>query len=192
MGPSLNNLGNLIRKPYGCGEQNMVTLVPNIYALDYLLSIKASSSSINNLDSLINNAKANIIDGYQRELTYALDDGSFSAFGQSDKVGSTWLTAFVVKSFIQAKKYAPQIDDNVIRKAVEFLIKQQDINNGYFVEKGRVIHTDMQGGVESRPTITAYVTTALLEAKSVAPVGDAIISALHYLQGFWIDYITEK
>ena len=37
--------------------------------------------------------------GYQRELTYRRDDASFSAFGQSDPHGSTWLTAFVVRSF---------------------------------------------------------------------------------------------
>ena len=28
--------------------------------------------------------------GYQRELTYQHKDGSFSAFGESDKSGTTW------------------------------------------------------------------------------------------------------
>lgn len=28
--------------------------------------------------------------GYQRELTYKHNDGSFSAFGMSDSNGSTW------------------------------------------------------------------------------------------------------
>jgi CD109 antigen len=163
----------------------MITLVPNILALDYLLSINSSSSSsINNLESLIRDAKANIVDGYQRQLTYALDDGSFSAFGKSDQVGSTWLTAFVLKSFVAAKKYAPQIDEKVIRKAAEFLLKQQETSDGSFVEHGRVIHTDMQGGVESRPTITAYVTTSLFEAGGVIEnVKNATSSAVSYLEG---------
>lgn len=28
--------------------------------------------------------------GYQRELTYKHNDGSYSAFGQSDESGNTW------------------------------------------------------------------------------------------------------
>lgn len=43
--------------------------------------------------------------GYQRELSFKHEDGSFSAFGTSDASGSTWLTAFVVRSFIAAKKH---------------------------------------------------------------------------------------
>lgn len=36
MGQSLQNLDSMIRAPYGCGEQNMISLVPNIYALSYM------------------------------------------------------------------------------------------------------------------------------------------------------------
>lgn len=32
----MRNLQNLLRMPYGCGEQNMVLFVPNIYILNYL------------------------------------------------------------------------------------------------------------------------------------------------------------
>ena len=32
----LQNLGHLIRVPYGCGEQNMINFVPNIYVMRYL------------------------------------------------------------------------------------------------------------------------------------------------------------
>lgn len=36
MGRSLQHLDGLLRMPYGCGEQNMALLAPNIYILDYL------------------------------------------------------------------------------------------------------------------------------------------------------------
>lgn len=36
MGPVLNNIENLLRKSYGCGEQNLATLVPSIYVSSYL------------------------------------------------------------------------------------------------------------------------------------------------------------
>ena len=34
--------------------------------------------------------------GYQRELTYQHDDGSFSAFGNSDPSGSMWLVLLML------------------------------------------------------------------------------------------------
>lgn len=36
LGPTIKNLDKLVRKPYGCGEQNMVNFVPNILVLRYL------------------------------------------------------------------------------------------------------------------------------------------------------------
>ena len=34
------NLGNLIRLPSGCGEQNLIRFAPNIYVLQYLEASK--------------------------------------------------------------------------------------------------------------------------------------------------------
>lgn len=36
LGPTIKNLDSLVRKPYGCGEQNMVNFVPNILVMRYL------------------------------------------------------------------------------------------------------------------------------------------------------------
>lgn len=36
MGPSINGLDSLVKKPYGCGEQNMITFTPNIFVRRYL------------------------------------------------------------------------------------------------------------------------------------------------------------
>lgn len=36
MGPALSNLKDLLRMPYGCGEQNMASMSPNIFVLQYL------------------------------------------------------------------------------------------------------------------------------------------------------------
>uniref|UniRef100_Q7M430 Alpha-2-macroglobulin (Fragments) n=1 Tax=Limulus polyphemus TaxID=6850 RepID=Q7M430_LIMPO len=36
MGPAIKNLDHLVRLPTGCGEQNMIKFVPNIFVLDYL------------------------------------------------------------------------------------------------------------------------------------------------------------
>jgi CD109 antigen len=52
------------------------------------------------------------------------------------------LTAFVLKSFVQAKPYI-FVDDDVINKAVDFLIDQQNAD-GTFREPGNVLHKAMQ------------------------------------------------
>ena len=80
--------------------------------------------------------------GYQRELTYQHKDGSFSAFGDQDNSGSMWLTAFVAKSFHQAKRHI-FIDDQVMTRAIDWMIARQAAN-GSFPEPGRIIHKNMQ------------------------------------------------
>ena len=79
-------------------------------------------------------------------LRYKHSDGSYSAFGQSDKSGSTWLTAFVAKCFIFARELRPElVEEKIIDQALDFLVKQQN-SNGSFREPGRVSSTSLQVG----------------------------------------------
>lgn len=57
-------------------------------------------------------------------------------------VSANRLTAFVVKSFSQAADFIT-IDENVVQKAVTWLVSQQN-ENGTFREPGRVLHKEMQ------------------------------------------------
>jgi len=45
MGPTISGLSNLIQMPYGCGEQNMITFVPNIFVIQYLEAINALTAA---------------------------------------------------------------------------------------------------------------------------------------------------
>ena len=47
MGPTLN-VGNLLRLPYGCGEQNMINFAPGIYIMQYLFTVGQLTTSIEN------------------------------------------------------------------------------------------------------------------------------------------------
>lgn len=182
LGSAFSNLDALITKPGGCGEQNMLGLTPNIYALRYLKALSSSQQSASNIQTLIKNSINNIKSGYQNQLNYMRDDGSYSAFGKSDKSGSSWLTAFVVKSFSQAKEFVDIIENSKIEKSVEWLINQQD-TDGSFNEPGNVIHRDMQGGVKSNLTITAYIAIALLESNlSTQNVTQSAKRAISYLE----------
>ncbi|XP_049537264.1 CD109 antigen-like isoform X4 [Anopheles darlingi] len=155
LGSTIQNLDSLIRMPYGCGEQNMLNFVPNIVVLDYL---KATNKLTANIEA---KAKKFMEAGYQRELSYKHGDGSFSAFGESDKSGSTWLTAFVARSFKQAASHIT-VDESVIDKSLEWLSDHQ-APNGSFPEVGVVSHKDMQGGSGSGVALTAYTLIAFLE-----------------------------
>ncbi|KAK1787115.1 hypothetical protein P4O66_017490, partial [Electrophorus voltai] len=155
MGHALQNLDNLLAMPYGCGEQNMLLFAPDIFILRYLESSGQLTPAIRS------KATSFLLSGYQRELTYKHEDGSYSAFGTSDNSGNTWLTAFVMKSFESAKQYI-FIDQTVIDQAKTWLGNKQQLN-GCFASVGNLIHVDMQGGVNDEVTLSAYVTAALLE-----------------------------
>ena len=73
-----------------------------------------------------------------------LFNSKFKYYSKSDAAGSTWLTAFVARSFRQAQPYIT-IEDHVIEDSLKWLSANQ-APNGSFPEVGKVSHTDMQGG----------------------------------------------
>ncbi|XP_055547416.1 thioester-containing protein 1 allele S3-like [Wyeomyia smithii] len=175
-GTTISNLESLIRQPSGCGEQNMVNFVPNIVVLDYLsetgkVAEEVRTKAINFLQS-----------GYQNQLKYKRADGSFSVWGGSDSKGSTFLTAFVAKSFKIADKYMA-VDKKIVEDAFHWLAGIQT-PEGRFDEVGRVIHADMQGGLRSTNyALTAYVLIAFLENQDIANTHQRVVSnSIRYLE----------
>ncbi|XP_063354633.1 CD109 antigen-like [Pelmatolapia mariae] len=173
---SINNLGSLVQLPLGCGEQNMIHFAPSVYVIQYL------DTSNQDNQELRSKALAYMMEGYQKQLSYQREDGSFSAFGNSDTSGSTWLTAFVLRCFLQAQPYM-KIDQNVLDRAVSWLLKRQG-PQGEFSEVGRLIHTEMQGGLDNGPVaLTAYVLIALLQDEIYTEIHeDSVSLARMYLE----------
>ena len=180
MGPALSNLDKLLKMPYGCGEQNMLGFAPDVFITRYLTATRQTSPAI------LSKAKRFMMSGYQRELRYWRRDYSFSAFGNRDSSGSLWLTAFVVKSFSQATPYI-YVDPQVIDKSLRHVIGQQT-SSGSFPLVGLVHHQGMKGGLQGDVARTAYILSALVEAKnyniqltSTRQLDSAIASAQSYL-----------
>ncbi|KAM8912429.1 alpha-2-macroglobulin-like protein 1 [Lycaon pictus] len=155
MGTALQNLDNLVQMPRGCGEQNMVLFAPIIYVLQYLERARLLTEEIKS------QAVGFLKIGYQKELMYKHSNGSYSAFGEQDGDGNTWLTAFVTKCFGQAQEFI-FIDDKNIQDALKWMAGNQ-LPNGCYANVGNLIHTAMKGGVEDEISLTAYITAALLE-----------------------------
>ncbi|NXT38669.1 A2ML1 protein, partial [Pelecanoides urinatrix] len=173
MGNALQNLDHLLAMPYGCGEQNMVRFAPNIYIQQYL----EKSGQLH--PDIRAKAQGFLQSGYQRELLYKHDDGSYSAFGKSDPSGNTWLTAFVLKSFGQARAYVA-IEEQHITDTLRWL-RQKQQETGCFRSAGKLFNNALQGGVSDELSLSAYVTAAMLEL-GLSPKNPKVSSALQCLE----------
>ncbi|XP_029436364.1 alpha-2-macroglobulin-like protein 1 isoform X2 [Rhinatrema bivittatum] len=177
MGTTLQNIDQLIQLPSGCGEQNMVKLAPNIYVLEFLnktgqVTEEIKSKTVKFLET-----------GYQRQLNYKHDDGSYSAFGKSDPEGNTWLTAFVMKTMSRGPPYI-FVPDEIIQQGVNWL-KSHQMPNGCFQSVGKLFHTAMKGGVDDAISLSTYITGALLEMgrSSSDPITASALSCLKAAAG---------
>nr|XP_026236338.1 pregnancy zone protein-like isoform X1 [Urocitellus parryii] len=178
LGSAMHNLQNLLKMPYGCGEQNMVLFVPNIYVLNYLNETQQLTEKIKS------KAISYLVSGYQRQLNYKHRDGSYSTFGESDgtRQGNTWLTAFVLKSFAQAQSYI-FVEKSHITDALTWLSQKQK-ENGCFLLSGSLLNNAIKGGVDDEVTLSAYITIALLEMPLPA-THNVVRNALFCLETAW-------
>ncbi|XP_063999470.1 alpha-2-macroglobulin-like protein 1 [Pogoniulus pusillus] len=155
MGMAMKNLDRLVQMPHGCGEQNMVLFASVLYVLQYLEKTRQLTPEIKE------RATRFLHNGYQTQLLYMHRDGSYSVFGQQDGEGNTWLTAFVVKSFVQARKYI-YVDEKNIQDALHWLERNQ-LPDGCFATKGSLFHSSLKGSMDDEISLGAYVAAALLE-----------------------------
>ncbi|KAM9733713.1 alpha-2-macroglobulin-like [Menidia menidia] len=153
LGRALKNLDGLLRMPYGCGEQNMALLAPNIYILHYLQKTEQLTEAIKE------KAFSFLTNGYQRQLNYKDESGAYSTFGSGP--GNTWLTAFVMRSFYKAQSFV-FIDSTKIEESRTWLENKQR-ENGCFEQSGKLFNNRMKGGVSDEVTLSAYITAAFLE-----------------------------
>ncbi|XP_034549609.1 murinoglobulin-1-like [Notolabrus celidotus] len=156
LGRALKNLDGLLQMPYGCGEQNMALLAPNIYILQYLKNTQQLTPKI------MDKAAKFLTSGYQRQLNYKHAGGAYSTFGTG--TGNTWLTAFVVRSFAKAQSFV-FIDPGKIQESKSWLESKQR-KQGCFEKSGKLFNNRMKGGVSDEVTLTAYIIAGFLEMNS--------------------------
>ncbi|XP_075774804.1 alpha-2-macroglobulin-like protein 1 isoform X3 [Pelodiscus sinensis] len=154
MGAALQNI-DLQPTFFNDVEQNMVQFALNIYTLQYLEKSGQLSPEIRD------KAQGFLQSGYQRQLRYKRKDGSYSKHGKSDPTGNSWLTAFVLKSFGQARPYI-SIDEKHVNRSLRWLQRHQ-LESGCFRRVGEPLRNILQGGIVDEISLSAYVTAALLE-----------------------------
>ncbi|XP_045472124.1 CD109 antigen [Harmonia axyridis] len=154
-GPTLRNLDSVIRKPTGCGEQNLLHMMTNLIVLKYLKTAKQKMPHIEE------KAVGYLEDSYQTQLSFKKKDGAFSVYGKINDESSVWITAYTLLAFRQASEFI-YIDENVIEEGYNWLIEKQG-RNGSFYETGNVIHNDMQERSGNSLPLTSFVLISFLE-----------------------------
>ncbi|XP_006901819.1 PREDICTED: ovostatin-like [Elephantulus edwardii] len=157
LGSAMHNLHNVLRMPFGCGEQNMALLAPSIYILDYLSQTHQLTEEIKS------KAIGYLTKGYQKQLSYKHPDGSYSSFGPANhQQGSSRLTAFTYKLFAQSSRYI-FIDDKIQSETFIWLANHQN-SDGCFLNSGNIFNNALKGEENDKISLTAYVINALIEA----------------------------
>ncbi|XP_034092552.1 complement C3-like isoform X2 [Gymnodraco acuticeps] len=179
-----NSMGTLIRQPSGNGEKNMMSMTLPVIAATYL--DKTNQWETVGFEKR-NEALQHIKTGYNLELVFRKNDGSFSLFHLIPS--STWLTAYVVKVFAMANNLVA-VQSPHICEAIKFLISNAQQPDGLFREVERVIHEEMMGdvrGADSDASMTAFCLIALQESRmlcaaSVGSLPRSIEKAVAYLE----------
>jgi len=169
---AVEGLDALLRMPFGCFEQTSSVTYPNVLVLDYLKSTKQAKPEIQM------KAEQYINVGYQRLLSFEVDGGGFSWFGNppAHKV----LTAYGLMEFRDMSR-VHEVDENVIARTQNWLAGIQQKDGTWKRDEGGIAE-----GVINRQTdtlrVTAYITWALAES---GYAGDSIPRAFGYLDKHW-------
>jgi len=121
--------------------------------------------------------------GYQNQLAFLRDDGSFSPFGRTDRVGSVWLTAQTVGALQGISNYI-DIDPNVIQNGLTWLMGAQ-AGDGSFSEQGGITHR-----IQSNPVaLTAFAVMGFVDNKRnlTGPIRNSMNKAIDYVASHWQD-----
>uniref|UniRef100_A0AAY5KG22 Anaphylatoxin-like domain-containing protein n=1 Tax=Esox lucius TaxID=8010 RepID=A0AAY5KG22_ESOLU len=157
-------LGDLLRQPGGCGEQNMMGMTMPVIATHYLDNTKQWDQV--GLERR-REAISFIQSGYDRQIGFRKDSGSFAIYPDYDS--GTWLTAYVVKVFAMASPFI-EVKSEVLCKAVKWLFRERQKTYGVFEEFAGIISSSMMGDVlgnDKDDTLTAFVLIAMQEANPV-------------------------
>ncbi|XP_072280491.1 alpha-2-macroglobulin-like protein 1 [Pyxicephalus adspersus] len=168
MGRAIANLGKNIILPEGNGERNLVSFSPNIQIVKYLEATNKLTPEIKS------KALTYLTKGYQRQLLFKSENGSYSAFHGYKP--SALLTTFTLRSFVHAQELI-YIQEKHIEDALRWLSHLQQ-DNGCFENVGSTLQNIIKEGDEL--TLTAYIITTLLEYRKMfnGPMVDKALKCL--------------
>jgi hypothetical protein len=157
----VEGLENLFRMPFGCFEQTTSVTYPNILLLDYMRQTGQIKPDIEMA------AEEYISIGYQRLLSFEVQGGGFSWFGNAP--ANRVLTAYGLMEFNDmAKVY--EIDEKLIERTIKWLKNQQN-KDGSWTPDEQYCHAESWTKIQKNEILpTAYIVWALGETGERGPV----------------------
>uniref|UniRef100_A0A672ISG0 Complement component c3a, duplicate 5 n=1 Tax=Salarias fasciatus TaxID=181472 RepID=A0A672ISG0_SALFA len=166
------SMGTLIYQPSGCGEQNMIHMTLPVIATIYLdRTNQWEAVGFQKRDEALQHIKT----GYNRELTFRKNDGSFAV----------WISILYV--FAMAHGLVA-VQEEHICDAIKYLILNAQQPDGMFREIGTVAHGEMIGdvkGTDSDASMTAFNLIAMQESRAICgatSLPNSIDKAVAYLE----------
>ncbi|KAM7353925.1 macroglobulin complement-related [Cochliomyia hominivorax] len=126
------NATSLLYLPMESAEQNAFSFAANMYTLLYMRMINQRNKTLEK------QAFYHMNIGYQRQLSFMKQDGSFSLFRSdwNNSASSVWLTAYCVRIFQEASFYEWEnfiyIDASIIEKNIRWLLQHQTPEGGFY------------------------------------------------------------
>jgi len=149
---AVEGLDSMLRMPFGCFEQTSSVTYPNVLVMDYMKSTNQINPEIQM------KAEGFINTGYQRLVSYEVDGGGFSWFG--DPPANKILTAYGLMLFHDMDAVHP-VDPNVISRAQQWLVGQQE-GDGSWTPDEEYLHRSSWNRIQLKQLPpTAYVTWGL-------------------------------
>jgi len=152
----VEGLDKILRMPYGCFEQTSASTYPNAMVLEYLKKQKKITPEIQM------KAEGYINTGYQRLVSFEVQGGGFSWFGNAP--ANRVLTAFAVMEFRDMARIH-DVDENLINRTQRWLASQQNQDGSWTPDKN-YCHAEswskMQGG--GKIPVTSYIVWGLAES----------------------------
>ena len=141
------SIEGILQRPHGCAEQTISSAYPSLLLLRSLPSLpssadlknqKKSESNLNSTNSanspnLVNSANSlkalkYLRFGYERLLNYRAEGGGFNYWGRGE--ADLALSAYALRFLLDAQEFVA-VDDDLIKRTREFLIKNQTSDGGW-------------------------------------------------------------
>ncbi|MFY9309880.1 MAG: MG2 domain-containing protein [Bacteroidia bacterium] len=148
----MKGVEGILQEPYGCFEQTSCTAYPNAMVLDYLKTTDSKDNkTLSRATDLLNR-------GYKRLVTFETKERGYEWFGADP--AHEGLTAYGIMEFVDMKNAGADIDQKMLDRTAEWLLKRKDGKGGFLREK----HAYHDFGSISDDVLNAYIVYALAEA----------------------------
>ncbi len=148
----VEGLDAMLQMPFGCFEQTSSVTYPNVLVVDYMKTTGQITPEI------LMKAEGFISTGYQRLLSYEVDGGGFSWFGEAP--AHNVLTTYGLMEFSDMSRVW-YVDPAVIRRTQEWLVAGQEPDGSWIPTEGGIAEGAIDRFQNDVLRTTAYVLTGL-------------------------------